>query len=47
MKQETQDPLPVGSEASASAAKIAATESDPLRQELAEQKDLNLRLTAR
>ena len=46
MKQEIQDPPPVGPEASASAAKITATESDPLRQELAEQKDLNLRLAA-
>ena len=46
MKKEIQDPPPVGPEASASAAKITATESDPLRQELAEQKDLNLRLAA-
>src|ERR1017187_6727050 len=46
MKQEIQDPPSVGTVASASAAKITATELDPLRQELAEQKDLNLRLAA-
>ena len=46
MKQDIQDPPSVGPEASASAAKITAAESDPLRQELAEQKDLNLRLAA-
>jgi len=46
MKQEIQDPPSVVSEASASAAKNTATDSDPLRQELAEQKDLNLRLAA-
>jgi molecular chaperone GrpE len=33
-------------EASALPPEITATESDPLRQELAEQKDLNLRLAA-
>ena len=46
MKQEIQNPPPVGPEASASATEINATKSDPLRQELAEQKDLNLRLAA-
>ena len=46
MKQEIQNPPPIGPEASASAAKITATESDSLRQDLAEQKDLNLRLAA-
>ena len=44
MKQEFQNPPSVGPEASASATEITAAESDPLRQELAEQKDLNLRL---
>jgi hypothetical protein len=34
MKQEIQNPPPIGPEASASAAKITATESDSLRQEL-------------
>jgi molecular chaperone GrpE len=46
MKQEIQNPRSVGPEASATAAEITTTESDPLRQELAEQKDLNLRLAA-
>jgi molecular chaperone GrpE len=46
MKQDIQNPPSVGPESSASTAEINATESDPLRQELAEQKDLNLRLAA-
>jgi len=46
MKQEIQDPPSVGKQASDSAAKTTATDSDSLRQELAEQKDLNLRLAA-
>jgi molecular chaperone GrpE len=46
MKQVIQDPSSVGPEASASATKITATESNPLHQELHEQKDLNLRLAA-
>ena len=45
MKQEIQDPPSIGPEANASTAKITATDS-PLRQELAEQKDLNLHLAA-
>ena len=46
MKQEIQNPSPAGPEAIASTAEITATEPDPLRQELAEQKDQNLRLAA-
>jgi molecular chaperone GrpE len=46
MKQEIQDPPSVGKQASDFAAKTTATDSDSLRQELAEQKDLNLRLAA-
>ena len=46
MKQEIQDPPSVGPQAIDSATKITATNSDPLRQELTEQKDLNLRLAA-
>jgi len=46
MNHEIQDPLSAGPEADAIIAEAAATESDPLRTELAEQKDLNLRLAA-
>lgn len=48
MNTELQTPLSAGPEAStfAAEAEITATELDALRQELAEQKDLNLRLAA-
>jgi hypothetical protein len=46
MNHEIQDPLSTGPEADAIIAEAAATESDPLRTELAEEKDLNLRLAA-
>ena len=46
MNPEFQNPPPAGTEANAFAPKTAATESDALRKELAEQKDLRLRLAA-
>ncbi len=46
MNHAFHNPPSAGPEANAFTAEAAATESDSLRKELAEQKDLNLRLTA-
>ena len=46
MKTETNSPAAAGPEVTAIAAETVATESDRLRKELGEQKDLNLRLAA-
>lgn len=46
MNYEIQDPPSAGEEADAMSAEGAATEADSLREELAKQRDLNLRLAA-
>ena len=46
MNPRFQSPPPAGPESDASTVEVAAPEAELLRQELAEQRDLNLRLTA-
>jgi len=46
MNPRFQNPPPAGPESDASTTEVAASEPDLLRKELAEQRDLNLRLAA-